>query len=299
MLFQKKKDGNLRPCIDYRALNKITIRNKYPLPIITDLFDRLYDAKYFLKLNLRSGYYQVRIAEGDVPKTTCVTRYEAFEFLAMPLGLTNAPTTFCTLMNQVFHEYLNKFVVVYLDEIVVYSSTMEPAVSFQKVEKTQTICEERKMCVCTATNQLPWTRNRSRQGRYGRGESQSHQGVEDPLLSDRSGLFPWVAKLLSAIRGRILEFVVKIDNNSICHFFNQPKLSSKQAHWQECVAEFDFQFEHRPGKANQVVDTLSRKSEHAALCMLAHLQASKLSGTIQESIEKHLAKGPAPQAISS
>ncbi|TYK15860.1 reverse transcriptase [Cucumis melo var. makuwa] len=97
----------------------------YPLPIIIDLFDRLHGAKYFSKLDLRSRYYQLRIAEGDEAKTTCVTRYGAFEFLVMPFGLTNAPATFCTLMNQVFHEYLDEFVVVYLDDIVVYSTTME------------------------------------------------------------------------------------------------------------------------------------------------------------------------------
>ena len=125
VLFQKKNDGSMRLCIDYHALNKITVRNRYPLPIINDLFDRLHGAKYFSKLDLRSGYYQVRIAKEDEPKTTCVTRYGAFEFLVMPFGLTNAPATFCTLMNQVFHEYLNKFVVVYLDDIVVYNSTLE------------------------------------------------------------------------------------------------------------------------------------------------------------------------------
>ncbi|KAA0036157.1 RNA-directed DNA polymerase-like protein [Cucumis melo var. makuwa] len=125
VLFQKKKDESLRLCIDYRVLNKLTVRNKYPLLIITNLFDSLHGEKYFSKLDLRSGYYQVRIAEGDEPKTTCVTRYGSFEFLVMPFGLTNAPATFCTLMNQVFHEYLDKFVVVYLDDIVVYSTTME------------------------------------------------------------------------------------------------------------------------------------------------------------------------------
>lgn len=125
VLFQKKHDGSLRLCVDYRALNKVTVRNKYPIPLVADLFDQLSHAKYFTKLDLRSGYYQVRIAEGDEQKTTCVTRYGAFEFLVMPFGLTNAPATFCTLMNQVFHDYLDKFVVVYLDDIVVYSSTLE------------------------------------------------------------------------------------------------------------------------------------------------------------------------------
>ncbi|GJZ92011.1 cytochrome P450 78A7-like protein [Tanacetum coccineum] len=125
MLFQRKKDGSLRMCIDYRALNKVTIKNKYPIPLIADLFDQLGKARYFTKLDLRSGYYQVRIAEGDEAKTTCVTRYGSCEFLVMPYGLTNAPVTFCTLINKLFHPFLDKFMVVYLDDIVVYSHTLE------------------------------------------------------------------------------------------------------------------------------------------------------------------------------
>lgn len=121
VLFQRKKDGSLRMCVDYRALNKVTVKNKYPVPNVEDLFDRLGRAKFFSKMDLRSGYYQVRIAEGDVAKTTCVTRYGSFEFLVMPFGLTNAPATFCNLMNDVFRDYIDDFVVVYLDDIVVYS----------------------------------------------------------------------------------------------------------------------------------------------------------------------------------
>lgn len=125
VLFQKKADGSLRMCIDYRALNKVTIKNKYPVPNIVELFDRLSRAKYFTKLDLRSGYWQVRIAAGDEPKTACVTRYGSYEFLVLPFGLTNAPATFCNLMNDVLYEYLDRFVVVYLDDIVIYSDSLE------------------------------------------------------------------------------------------------------------------------------------------------------------------------------
>ncbi|XP_040942311.1 uncharacterized protein [Gossypium hirsutum] len=100
VLFQKKHDGSLRMCIDYRALNKITVKNRYPIPLIADLFDQLGSTRWFTKLDLRSGYHQVRIVEGDEPKIACVTRYGSYEFLVMPFGLMNAPATFCTLMNK-------------------------------------------------------------------------------------------------------------------------------------------------------------------------------------------------------
>lgn len=93
--------------MDYRALNKVTIKNKYLIPFIVDLFDWLSHAKYFSKLDLRFGYQQVKVANGNEPKTTFVTQNRAFEFLVMPFGLTNYPGTFCTLMDQVFHDYLD------------------------------------------------------------------------------------------------------------------------------------------------------------------------------------------------
>ena len=119
-------------CIDYRALKKVTVKNKYPIPLIADLFDHLGRVRYFIKLDLRSNYYQVRIAEEDEPKTTCVTKYDSYEFLVMPFGLTNAPTTFCALINKIFHPYLDKFVVVYLDDIVIDSNTLKEHVEHLK-----------------------------------------------------------------------------------------------------------------------------------------------------------------------
>jgi hypothetical protein len=112
-------------CVDYRALNKVTLKNWYPLAWIDDLFNRLLKTKVFTKINLRSGYYQIRIVEGDKEKIAYHTRYASYEFLVMPFRLTNAPTTFCTLMNNIFREWLDDFMVVYIDDILVYSNSME------------------------------------------------------------------------------------------------------------------------------------------------------------------------------
>jgi hypothetical protein len=125
VLFMKKKDGTLRLCIDFRQLNKVIVKNKYPLPRIDDFFDQLKDAKIFSKIDLKSGYHRVRIKEEYISKTTFRTRYGHYEFTVVPFGLSNAPVVFMCLMNGVFQEYLEKSVIVFLDDILVYSKSEE------------------------------------------------------------------------------------------------------------------------------------------------------------------------------
>ena len=121
VLFVKKKYGYLRMCIEYRQLNKVTVKNKYPIRIIDDLFDQLQDASHFSKIDLRSGHHQLKVRDSDDLKTAFKTRYGHYEFVVMSFGLTNAPAAFMDLMNRVFKQYLDLFVIVFIDDILIYS----------------------------------------------------------------------------------------------------------------------------------------------------------------------------------
>ena len=124
-MFTKKKGKTLRLCIDYRQLNRVTIKNRYPLPRIDDLFDQLKGVRVYSKIDLHTGYHQLRVREANISKTAFRTLYGHFEFIVMPFGLTNAPTAFMDLMHRVFQPYLDQFVVVFVNDILIYSQSEE------------------------------------------------------------------------------------------------------------------------------------------------------------------------------
>ncbi|KAL0434762.1 UNVERIFIED_CONTAM: Transposon Tf2-12 polyprotein [Sesamum radiatum] len=410
VLFQKKADGSLRMCCDYRALNKITVKNKYPIPLVADCFDRLSQAKYFTKIDLRSGYWQVRIKEGDEAKTTVVTRYGALEFLVMPFGLTNAPATFCTLMNQVLHGFLDEFVVVYLDDIVIYSRTLAEHVEhlrqvlarlreyelYAKVSKCSFAQEtisflghiverghirmDPKKVQAIEEWQPPSDVHdlRSFLGlanyyrRFVKGYSKiarpmtdllkkteawnwtpqcqvsfddlKRAMVTDPVLALPDMSKPFVVETNAsdfALGGVLMQdghpvafesrelkdaerrysahekellavvhclrlwrhyllgspFVVKTDNTAVSHFMTQPKLTSRQARWQELLSEFHFVLEYRAGSSNHVADALSRRADLASLVSVAALSSSAVATSIRDRARELLPKDPAAQGL--
>ena len=151
VLFAKKKDGGLRMCIDYRALNKLTIKNKYPLPRLEDCLDKLYNAKFITTLDLASGFWQIPMAEEDISKTAFVCPRGQFEWLVMPFGLCNAPSTFQSMMDEVLRPFISRFVVVYMDDVTIYSNTLEEHLHhleqvFQKFQDNSFYCKPHK-CV--------------------------------------------------------------------------------------------------------------------------------------------------------
>ncbi|GJY25548.1 putative reverse transcriptase domain-containing protein [Tanacetum coccineum] len=296
VLFVKKKDGSFRMCIDYRDLNKLTVKNRYPLPRIDDLFDQLQGSSVYLKIDLRSGYHQLRVREEDIPKTAFRTRYGHYEFQVMPFGLTNAPAVFMDLMNRVCKPYLDKFVIVFIDDILIYSKNKkeheqhlklilellkkeELYARFSKCEfwipKVQFlghVIDSKGIHVDPAKIESikDWASPKSPT------KIQQFLGLvgyyrSAPILALPEGSEDFIAycdtsKLgLGAVLMQREKCTVYTNHKSLQHILDKKELNIRQRRWLELLSDYDCDICYHPGKANVVADALSRKEREPPL----------------------------------
>ncbi|GJS12875.1 putative reverse transcriptase domain-containing protein [Tanacetum coccineum] len=281
VLFVKKKDGSFRMCIDYRELNKLTVKNRYPLPRIDDLFDQLQGSSIYSKIDLRSGYHQLRVREQDIPKTAFRTRYGHYEFQVMPFGLTNAPAVFMDLMNRVCKPYLDKFVIVFIDDILIYSKDekeheehLKAILELLKKEQLYAkIIEDPKIA-----KSMTKLTQKGIKFDWGEKEENAFQLIKQklcsaPILALPEGSEDFVVycdashKGLGAVlmqREKVIAFVISqctvfTDHKSLQHILDQKELNMRQRRWLELLSDYDCDIRYHPGKANVVADALSRK----------------------------------------
>ncbi|GJS38343.1 putative reverse transcriptase domain-containing protein [Tanacetum coccineum] len=274
VLFVKKKDGSFRMCIDYRELNKLTVKNRYPLPRIDDLFDQLQWSQFFSKIDLKSGYHQLRVHKDGIPKTAFRTRYGHFEFTVMPFGLTNAPAVFMDLINRVCRPYLDKFVIVFIDDILIYSKTQE-----EHVEHFRLVLEllEKEKLYAKFSKCEFWLREVQflRHVINGNGihvdpskieavkNWKAHRTLTELKIHENNytthdlelGAVVFALKIWRHyLYGT--KSVIYTNHKSLQHVFNQKELNMRQRRWIELFSDYDCEIRYHPGKANVVVDAL-------------------------------------------
>ncbi|GJY99294.1 putative reverse transcriptase domain-containing protein [Tanacetum coccineum] len=307
VLFVKKKDGSFRMCIDYRELNKLTIKNCYPLPRIDNLFDQLQGSSVYSKIDLRTGYHQLRIREEDIPITTFRTRYGHYEFQVISFDLTNAPAMFINLMNQVCKSYLDKFVIVFIDDILIYSKSKEEHGEHQKtipelLKKNQfkgvhidpvKIEAIRNWAAPTIPTKLKGfgavLMQHEKVIAYASRQLRTHE--ENYMTHD---LEPGVVVFALWLWRHYLygtKCVVYTDHKSLQYILDQKELNMRQRRWIELLSDYDCEICYHPGKVNLVDDALSRKEREPlrvrALLMTVHPNLPKQIRNAQsEAIKK-------------
>ncbi|GJX48796.1 putative reverse transcriptase domain-containing protein [Tanacetum coccineum] len=287
VLFVKKKDGSFRMCIDYRELNKLTVKNRYPLPRIDDLFDQLQGSSVYSKIDLRSGYHQLRVREEDIKKTAFRTRYGHYEFYVMPFGLTNAPSVFIDLMNRVCKPYLDKFVIVFIDDILIYSKNKQEHEEHLKLILELLKKEElyAKFSKCLAGYYRRFievfskiaklmTKLTQKKVKFEWSDKQEtafqllkQKLCSAPILALPEGSEDFIVYCDASIKG--LGAVLMQREKVIAYASRQLKIHEKNytthdlelgAHrWLELLSDYDCEIRYHPGKANVVADALSRK----------------------------------------
>ncbi|GKA31279.1 retrovirus-related pol polyprotein from transposon 17.6, partial [Tanacetum coccineum] len=247
VLFVKKKDGSFWMCINYREQNKLTVKNRYPLPRIDDLFDRLQGSSVYSKIDLRSGYHQLRVQEEYIPKTTFRTSYGHYEFQVMPFGLTNATTIFMDLMNrsekeeaafQLLKQKLCSAPIWALPEgsenFVVYCNASRKGLG--------AVLMQREKVIAYASHKLKI-------------HEKNYTTHDLELGAVVFALKMWRHYLYG------MKCIVFTDHKSLQHILDQKELNMKQRRWLELLSDYDYEIRYHPGKANVVVDALSRKEK--------------------------------------
>ncbi|GJS24538.1 putative reverse transcriptase domain-containing protein [Tanacetum coccineum] len=281
VLLVKKKDGSFHMCIDYRELNKLTVKNHDPLPRIDDLFDQLQGSSVYSKIDLRSGYHQLRVREEDIPKTAFRTRFGHYEFQVMPFGLNNTPMVFIDLMNWVCGPYLDKFMIVFIDDILIYSKSKQ-----EHEEHLKLILELLKKKEFAPILALP------------KGAENfifyydaSHKGLGAVLMQIEKVIAYASCHLkiheknytTHDLELGAVVFALKIwrhylygtkctmftDHKSLQHILNQKELNMRQCRWLELLSDYDCEIRYHPGKANVLANakileaqTEARKQEN-------------------------------------
>nr|GFA29055.1 putative reverse transcriptase domain-containing protein [Tanacetum cinerariifolium] len=248
VLFIKKKDGVLRMCIDYKELNKLIIKNRYPLPRIDDLFDQLQGTCCFYKIDLCSGYHQLRVREEDIPKTVFRTRYGYFEFTVMPFGLTNAPAVFMDLMNRVCKPYLDKFVIGFIDDILIYSRSEEEHEAHLKT--ILDLLKKEKLDAKFSKCKF-WLKEVQFLGHVVNREDRQASHQVDSEEGDKQ------EEAFCILKEKLCNTPVLALPDGPNDFVKE--MNMRQRRWVELLSDYECEIKYHPGKANVVADALSRK----------------------------------------
>ncbi|GKD91845.1 putative nucleotidyltransferase, ribonuclease H [Tanacetum coccineum] len=298
VLFVKKKDGSFRMCIDYRELKKLTVKNHYPLPMIDDLFDQLQGSSTYSKIDLRSGYHQLRVKDEDIPKTAFRTRCGHDKFQVMPFGLTNAHVVFVDLMNRVCKPYQDKFVIVFIDGILIYSRNKEEHINHLRIIlellKKEKLYAKFSKCdlwisivqflghvivsqgIHVDLAKIDTVKN------WASPTTTTKKLCETPILALPEGNDDFVVYCdashqgLGAVlmqREKVIAYASRqlkpneenytthdLELGAV-HILDQKELNMRQRHWLELLADYDSEIHYHPGKANVVADALSRKEQ--------------------------------------
>ncbi|GJS77373.1 putative reverse transcriptase domain-containing protein [Tanacetum coccineum] len=260
VLFVKKKDESFWMCIDYRELNKLTMKNRYPLLRIDDLFDQLQGSSVYSKIDLRSGYHQLRVREEDIPKTAFRTRYGHYEFQVMPFGLTNAPAVFMADPERVCKPYLDKFVIVFIDDLLNLFKDRSEMSALRQFRN----CLRRRSCTLNSLNVnfgfpsapiLALPQGAENVIVYC---DTSHKGLGAVLMKNDK-VIAYASRQLKIHEKNYTTHDLELDHKSLQHILDQKELNMRQHRWLELLSDYDCEIRYHPGKANVVADALSRK----------------------------------------